>query len=226
VTRLRQTLLLALAGACLWTAGARADGDPASDYLITQQVFYPYYGTVPKAALNQLEATVAEANKKHFAVRVAVITSPYDLGTVSALWQKPEPYALFLAEELGFAYRGRLIVVSPNGYGFNRETLYVDKTFVAKPDPRELALLRTVPIGKGVDGLLQTADKAVRVVAAKAGVKLPVVAATGGGASGSSMDTVVIAIAAAVGALLAVGIEVFRRRRRQRGRSEPERAGT
>jgi hypothetical protein len=35
------------------------------------------------------------------------------------------------------------------------------------------------------------------------------------------MDTVVIAIAAAVGAVLVAGIEIFRRRRRQRGR-EPE----
>ena len=59
---------------------ARADGDPASDYLISEQVFYPYYSNTPKAGVAQLEATVADANKSGYTIRVAVITSPYDLG--------------------------------------------------------------------------------------------------------------------------------------------------
>jgi len=211
---MRRALILALLAAALVVPAARADGDPASDYLIQQEVFYPYYSNVPKATLQQLEATVAEANKKHFTIRVAVITSPYDLGSLSALWEKPQPYCRFLSLELAFAYKNRLLVVSPNGYG------YVEKT---KPVPVKLALVRTIPIGRGTDGLLTTADKAVRLLAAKAGVKLPAVRATSGG-SGSSMDTIVIAIAAAVGAALVAGIELVRRRRRQRGPAEPESA--
>lgn len=203
---MKRVLILAVLAAALAAPVARADGDPASDYLITQQVFYPYYSNVPKATLQQLEGTVADANKKHFTIRVAVITSPYDLGSLSALWQKPQPYCRFLSLELAFAYKNRLLVVTPNGYG------YVEKT---KPAPAKLALLRTLPIGKGTDGLLQTADTAVRLLAAKAGVKLPAVSASTGGGSGSSMDTIVIAIAAAVGAVLVAGIELFRRRRRQ-----------
>ena len=212
---MKRALIVAMVAAAVAVPAARADGDPASDFLITEQVFYPYYSNVPKSEVKQLQTTVADANKKQFTIRVAVITSPYDLGSLSALWQKPQPYCRFLSLELAFAYKNRLLVVTPNGYG------YVDGT---KPDPAMLALVRKVPIEKGVPGLLQTADRAVRVLAAKAGVKLPVVAATGGGGSGSSMDTIVIAIAAAVGAVLVAGIEVFRRRRRRRGRGAPERA--
>jgi len=110
---MKRTLILALLAAALVVPAARADGDPASDYLIQQQVFYPYYSNVPKATLQQLEATVAEANKKHFTIRVAVITSPYDLGSLSALWEKPQPYCRFLSLELAFVYKNRLLVVSP-----------------------------------------------------------------------------------------------------------------
>jgi len=210
---MKRALILAVLAAALIAPAARADGDPASDYLITQQVFYPYYSNVPKATLTELERTVADANKKHFTIRVAVITSPYDLGSLSALWEKPQPYCRFLSLELAFAYKNRLLVVSPKGYG------YVEKT---KPVPAKLALVRTIPIGKGTDGLLLTADKAVRLLAAKAGVKLPVVKAAAGGGSGSSMDTIVIAIAAAIGAALVAAIELVRRRRRHRGSTEPE----
>ncbi len=201
----RRVVVLALLAATVLVPTARADGDPASDSLINSQVFYPYYSNTPKASLEQLQATVADANKRGYTIRVAVITSPYDLGSVSALWEKPQPYSRFLSLELSFAYKGRLLVVSPKGYG------YVDHT---KPVPTKLALVRTVPIGKGTDGLLRTADAAVRVLAKNAGYKLAAPQVVS--ASGSSSDTIVIAVAAAVGALLLVGIEVARRARRRR----------
>ena len=86
---MKRLLVLALLAAAVAAPAARADGDPASDYLLTYQVFYPYYTNTPKATLDQLKETVAEANKRGYQIRVAVITSPYDLGSVSALWQKP-----------------------------------------------------------------------------------------------------------------------------------------
>jgi hypothetical protein len=198
-------LVLVLAAGAVLVPLARADGDPASDALITSQVFYPYYSNAPKASLVELTGTVAAANKRGYPIRVAVITSPYDLGSVSALWGKPQPYARFLSLELSFAYKRRLLVVSPRGYG------YVDRT---KPVPAKLALVRTVPIGKGTDGLLQTADRAVRILAAKDGVALPAVHV--GTGSSSSSDTIVIGIAAAVCALLVVAGEFARRSRRRR----------
>jgi MYXO-CTERM domain-containing protein len=210
VTRLR-ALLLALVLAGVLAPAALADGDPASDILITEQLFYPYYSNTPKAGVERLKETIAAANKQGYTIRVAVITSPYDLGSVSALWEKPQPYARFLSLELAFAYKDRLLVVSPKGYG------YVEAT---KEVPQTLALLRRVPIGKGTEGLVASADKAVRLLASKSGDKLP---ASSGGGSGSSTDTIVIAIAAAVGAALVVGVELLRRRRR-RAAAQPESA--
>ena len=204
---MKRVALLALLLAGTLVPVARADGDPASDYLITYQVFYPYYSNVPKTGLKQLTAAVAAANKQGYRIRVAVITSPYDLGSLSALWEKPQPYCRFLSLELSFAYKGRLLVVSPKGYG------YADHT---KPVPADLKLVRTIPIRKGTTGLLQTADKAVRLLAAKAGHPLSVPHVASGSGSGSSSDTLVIAIAAAGGALLIVAVELFRRARRRR----------
>jgi hypothetical protein len=217
----RRALVLALLAAAVLVPVARADGDPASDYLLQDQVFYPYYSNTPKPALAQFESTVAAANKAGYTIRVAVITSPYDLGSLSALWEKPLAYSHFLALELSFAYKGRLLVVSPKGYGYIEKTVVIKSTAESKFSPPSLALVKTVPIGKGTDGLLQTADKAVRVLAAKAGYKLPAAKVTASAGSGSSSDTIVIAIAAAIGAALIVGVEVFRRRRR-RPRVEPE----
>jgi hypothetical protein len=205
----KRRIALAVAGAAALLAlavpAARGDGDPASDYLIAYQVFYPYYSNTPKATLAKLKATVADANKRGFRIRVAVITSPYDLGALSALWEKPQPYCRFLSLELSFAYKGRLLVVSPKGYG------YVDHT---KPVPADLKLVQTIPIQKGTDGLLRTADTAVRRLAKNAGYQLPAEKAGGGSSSGS--DTIVIAIIAAAGALLIGGVEFARRARNRR----------
>jgi len=201
--RLR-ALLVAVLAACVLAPVALADGDPASDTLIAQQLFYPYYSNTPKQGVEQLKATVADANKRGYPIRVALITSAYDLGSVSALWGKPQPYARFLSLELAFVFKGPLLIVSPGGYG------YVDAT---KPVPSKLALVRRVPIGKGNEGLVESADKAVRVLAAKAGYTLPPPVHKGGG--GSSRDMIVIAIAAVVGVALVAAVEFLRRRRKR-----------
>ena len=52
---------------------ARADGDPASDYLIEQQLFLPIDGRISAQAQNQLAQTVRDATERGFPIRVAVI---------------------------------------------------------------------------------------------------------------------------------------------------------
>ncbi len=220
---MKRVLVLALLAVAVAAPAARADGDPASDFLLSQQVFYPYYSNTPKAGVAQLKQTVADANKRGYKIRVAVITSPYDLGSLSALWQKPVAYANFLGLELAFVYRDRLLVVTPNGYGYSPKRVYKNKTYVEEHDPKTLAFLSTIPIGKGTDGLLASADKAVRALAAKHGVKLPAATTQSSSGGSSSSDTIVIAVAAALGAVLIAGIEVLRRRRRSRRiAGEPE----
>jgi len=42
-----------------------------------------------------------------FPLRVALIDSPSDLGTVTQLWREPLPYAEYLGEELSLDFAGR-----------------------------------------------------------------------------------------------------------------------
>ena len=137
---------------------AHADGDPASDYLYTQKVFVPF--DVAKQP-GQLAADVEGATKAGFTIRVAVIGSAYDLGSVPSLWRKPRLYARFLGAELAFVYKQRLLIVMPNGFGF---------FWKGHPVAREYATLAKIPIPPGKLALLTAARNAVQALAAGANV--------------------------------------------------------
>jgi hypothetical protein len=111
-------VVVAAALVALAAAGtAAADGDPASDFLIQQDVFLPY--PPPSAASGHaLEAAVAAVSARGDRVKVAVIASRQDLGAVPSLFGRPQQYATFLATEIAFAYKGPLLVVMPAGVGF------------------------------------------------------------------------------------------------------------
>jgi hypothetical protein len=99
---------------------AHADGDPASDVLATQPLFLPWDADVPSAEQARLSALLEGAQHTGYPMRVALIASAADLGSVSALWRKPQGYAEFLDEELSLVYHGPLLVVMPNGFGVAR----------------------------------------------------------------------------------------------------------
>ena len=200
----RRLLLVAvLASLCLAPA-ARADGDPASDFLLSQRIFLPYDTKIPHADQQRLGATVDAAFAAGFRVRVAVIGSEYDLGAVTVLWKQPKRYAEFLAKELEFVHKDRLVVVMPNGLGFY---------WVGHATPREQALVAHVPVPPGPGGLAEAGVTAVRRLAAAHGVRLAPVAAP---KSSSSTSTDRIVIVAVVAALLAAALaaRVLLRRRR------------
>jgi cytochrome oxidase Cu insertion factor (SCO1/SenC/PrrC family) len=117
----RALAVAALVGAmfCVICSSALADGDPASDYLLNQQVFVLLQQTGTPPAQKALSEVVAKANKAGYPIRVAVISSEYDLGSVSVLWGKPRTYARFLGIELSLAYKGLLLVAMPSGFGIN-----------------------------------------------------------------------------------------------------------
>jgi len=96
---------------------ALADGDPASDVLTVQNLFLPADAAIPSAQRSELAALDTQANRHGVPLRVAIVASATDLGSVTALWRQPEPYARFLGEELSLIFRGELLVVMPNGYG-------------------------------------------------------------------------------------------------------------
>jgi hypothetical protein len=98
------------------TTAARADGDPASDYLLVQNVFLPVEAQSQSAA--SALARAADAVYLHGdRVRVAVIYAPDDLGSVPSLFGNPGGYARFLGLELSLWYVGPLLVVMPSGFG-------------------------------------------------------------------------------------------------------------
>jgi len=173
--------LVALLG-LVAAAPAYADGDPASDVLLFQDLFLPYNqpSTDVGASLN---GVVKAANEAGYPIKVAVIQLPADLGSVTALWGKPQLYAKFLEQELSLKSGRRLLVVMPAGYGVasGGETTIKTVNGVAnisrKHDPikRELGVIATLPppSGSSPDQLTATAENAVRELSKAAGHPLP-----------------------------------------------------
>jgi hypothetical protein len=141
------------------TAPARADGDPASDVLTTEPLFLPQDAGIPAAQQAQLVALVRSASGGG-GIRVALIASPADLGSISALWREPASYAAFLGEELSLVYHGLLLVVMPNGFG-----LYDHGQSTARYGPA-IAGIVIHPTG---GGLAATTITAIRRLAAASG---------------------------------------------------------
>jgi hypothetical protein len=183
--------------ACAAAPVALADGDPASDYLLTLETFVPFDANVPKAQTEQFDAIVAEAKKRGFRIKVALIASEVDLGAVPSLWRKPETYARFLGQEIFFIYKGRLLIVMPNGYGVSR---------AGKPLPSGQRVVDAQPKpGKGGPALATAAIRAVQRLAAQAGVQLEIPKASSG--HKTSHDRLVLAvIAAGILALFGTGL--------------------
>jgi hypothetical protein len=197
----RVAVLVALA-ALLAAPAARADGDPASDYLIGQKVFFPYDVKIAPAAQQQLVALVDEANRAGYKIRVAMIWSSYDLGSITGLWRKPQTYARFLGEELRFIYRDRLLVVMPNGFGFNRPH---------HPIAKETVLLSKIKIAPGTTGFVDATRTAVEQLAAASGVKLKGTVAAK--SNSQNRDRLIIVLGAIAGLLLAIALRLLLRRR-------------
>jgi len=205
VTRVAVALACAAAVAAgALVPGARADGDPASDFLITQPVYFPYDGKFSPELEGRLLALAREAKAQGFPIKVALIPDAYDLGSVTVLWRKPKLYARFLGEEDAAFFKQRLLVVMPNGFGFYRPGHPVDA---------EYAALSKIPIGTGDDGLVRAAIAGVQALAAADGVKLAAPTHVTTPAQRNSHDRIVIIVAAAVGLALAGLLRLALRRR-------------
>ena len=63
-----------------FAGAARADGDPASDVLLTENVFLPFTPAVSTALARTLTTTVARAHAAGYPIKVALIESAMDLG--------------------------------------------------------------------------------------------------------------------------------------------------
>src|SRR4030088_2524992 len=110
-------VMLVLVLASLHPASAIADGDPASDVLLGENVFYPYSPPVSATLQKTLNAETAAAAKAHVPIKVALIASPVDLGVIPGVFGKPQAYAQFLDQEISFQKKQPLLVVMSTGYG-------------------------------------------------------------------------------------------------------------
>jgi hypothetical protein len=119
-TILRCSLVACGIVSALVVAGAapalRADGDPASDFLVESNVFLPL-GQSPPANAFDLRKQVASVYAAGLRLKVAVIATRSDLGAIPSLFGKPSDYAAFLGDELSGIYVGPLLIVMPSGYG-------------------------------------------------------------------------------------------------------------
>jgi hypothetical protein len=160
-------LCLATLVACLPAAPANADGDPASDFLLFAPVFFPF-NRPSQPQRDRLLATVEAAKQRGYTIRVAVVGSRQDLGAVPDLFGRPSTYARFLGSELVGRYRGRLLVVMPQGYGFSI------KGKADQSGAQPLVGLAP-PAGPSSDDLTAAATAAVRALALGSGVQVPVI---------------------------------------------------
>jgi hypothetical protein len=189
------------AGALLAPAGALADGDPASDVLLGQNVFYPYETpSVPAALMKSLNGATAAAARAHFPIKVAIISGPLDLGVVPSLYGQPQNYAHFLEQEISFTGPPLLLVVMKDGYGV--QGLPAAATAAAAKLSK--------PAGNTSTDLAHAALTAVQKLSSAAGHPIPDSAggtsSTGGGLNVKTVLLIVLVLAAiaTAGALLAV----------------------
>ncbi len=191
----RKILAATLLALLFAPAIALADGDPASDVLLGEPVFYPYQPPVTRALQKQLSAAATAAR-----IKVALIASPVDLGVIPDLFNKPQQYAKFLDQEISFQNSKQpLLVVMPAGYGVQGLTAQATQA-VAGLDK---------PSGPTSNDLAQAAIPALAKLAAASGH--PIKAQTSTSKSGNSR--VLLLVILIVAAIVVAGALIMLRRR-------------
>jgi hypothetical protein len=196
VTRWLSAILVLLA--LLVPAAARADGDPASDYLLTTSLFTPFDVKMPPVSVAQLTKILQEAKAKGYEVRVALIATPTDLGAVPSLFGKPQAYAEFLHQEIRFVYKGPLLIVMPDGYGYYEQGKSISLASFPKPSTQPDLARAALPV--------------VQSLAKAHGVQVAIPPGPGGGHA--TRDRILIGAGAALLAALVLGTLALRRRLR------------
>lgn len=180
---------------------ALADGDPASDMLIGQSVFYPFSRPVTAGLQKTLNAEAATAGRAHFPIKVALIDTPEDLGAIQSLFGKPQQYASFLDQEISFqGTTDPLLVVMPNGYG------------VAGLSPAATSAAGSLPkpAGRQIDDLALAAITAVRKLAAASGHPFGAISSASG--TGAASSAITLLVLAAVASATAAAVLTIRNR--------------
>ncbi len=199
--RAAATALAVLALASVGSAPARADGDPASDVLLAQNVFFPYQPKVSPGLEAALEAAIGSAGRAtgvHFKVAI-VLTAP-ELGLEPQYFGRPQAYARFLDREISFNQPQPLITVMPDGYGVVPSRL------------RGAIAHLPVRNGEASDGLTRSAIDVVLALSRHLGHPIPAPSVRAAGSSGSGTSGLVFAVPVAVLTLGGLAFAAWRRR--------------
>jgi hypothetical protein len=167
---LRLIVLVAALALVAYPGVARADGDPASDVLLAQDVFFPYAPKTASRLSDALMRLLARTRSAGYPMKVALIESEGDLGANFNLFGQPHAYANLLADELRTLRHGQpggddlhLLVVMPSGFSGSGLGERVDKAL--KPVRIEAAAQS--------DGLARAAIEAVARLASVNGHPTP-----------------------------------------------------
>jgi hypothetical protein len=201
--------------ALLLPAVALADGDPASDVLLAQNVFYPFSPAVSNRLQAELNAETTAASLAHFPIKVALIASPADLGAIPSLFGKPQQYADFLDREISPGNHSQpLLVVMRSGYGAQG----------LDPAAAIAAVKLAKPSGATSEDLAQAAALALPKLAAAAGHPIGAVSA-GSSSAGGPPRLLALALLAVVAVVASAAIIEVRRRRAKIARRRPRTPG-
>ena len=215
---MRRAALCVLIVLALVPAVARADGDPASDVLLAQDVYYPYAPKVSPQMTKALNGLLARVRKSGYPVKVALIQTPADLGAYPNLFGDTQNYANLLAKEIAFNSRPHLLIVMPTGFGGDNLGANVDSA---------LKGIKVDDAAKS-DGLVQAALAAVAKVATANGHPTPVppeaTAALRASKASSKRSTpsVLVYGGPVLVALIAVGALIWVGRRKEREEETPQ----
>jgi hypothetical protein len=169
---LAAVLLLALAV----VSAARADGDPASDFLYLGTLYPSFVNPPSQGPGGDLRGLLAASKARGYPIKVALIETKQDLGQYPQLFNEPQRYADLLASELTIykKLRAPVIVVTPNGLAAAGNERH-GGALAEVTHARAAALLRGLdaPHGSNGDDFAKVAIAAVRQVARAGGHPLP-----------------------------------------------------
>jgi hypothetical protein len=214
---MRRAALLVIAALALFPAGASADGDPASDVLLAQDVYYPYAPKTSKQMTTAMTTLLARVRKSGYPIKVALIQTPADLGAYPSLFGDTQNYANLLAKEIAFNSHPHLLIVMPSGFGGDNLGANVDSA---------LKGIKVDDAAKS-DGLVQAALAAVARIATANGHQTPVppeataALATSKASSKRSTPSVLVYGGPVLLTLVAVGVLILLGRRRETGGTDP-----
>jgi hypothetical protein len=161
---MRRAALLALAVLALVPAAAAADGDPASDVLLAQDVYYPYAPKVARPLTTALDALLKRVRAGGYPMKVALIQTQADLGAYPSLFGDTQSYANLLSKEISFNSTPHLLVVMPSGFAGDNLGAKVDSALEGI----------TIDQDAKSDGLVAAALAAVARIATANGHPTPV----------------------------------------------------